>query len=29
MLIVAFLVLWMGGISVRLVHLQVNKHEWL
>ncbi len=29
MLIVAFLVLWMGGIGVRLVHLQVNKHEWL
>lgn len=29
MLIVAFLVLWMGGISVRLVHLQVNQHEWL
>lgn len=29
MLIVALLVLWMGGISVRLVHLQVNKHEWL
>ncbi|MCC6327573.1 MAG: penicillin-binding protein 2 [Acidobacteria bacterium] len=29
MLIVAFLVLWMGGISVRLVHLQVSKHEWL
>lgn len=29
MLIVAFLVLWMGGISARLVHLQVNRHEWL
>lgn len=29
MLIVAFLVLWMGGISARLVHLQVTKHEWL
>lgn len=28
-LIVAILVLWMGGISVRLVHLQVTKHEWL
>jgi len=29
MLIVAFFVLWIGGISVRLVHLQVNQHEWL
>ena len=29
MLIVAVLVIWMGGISVRLVHLQVTKHEWL
>ena len=28
-LIVAILVLWMGGIGVRLVHLQVTKHEWL
>ncbi|MGB7210381.1 MAG: penicillin-binding transpeptidase domain-containing protein [Pyrinomonadaceae bacterium] len=28
-LIVAVLVLWMGGIGVRLVHLQVTKHEWL
>ncbi|MBC7900838.1 MAG: hypothetical protein H7070_12395 [Saprospiraceae bacterium] len=28
-LIVAFLVLWMGGIGVRLVYLQVNQHEWL
>jgi len=28
-LIVAILVLWMGGITVRLVHLQVNQHEWL
>ncbi|MEJ7847508.1 MAG: penicillin-binding protein 2 [Pyrinomonadaceae bacterium] len=28
-LIVALLVLWMGGIGVRLVHLQVNQHEWL
>lgn len=27
--IVAVLVLWMGGIGVRLVHLQVTKHEWL
>ncbi len=29
MLIVAFFVLWIGGISVRLVHLQVTQHEWL
>lgn len=29
MLIVAILVLWMGGIGARLVHLQVTKHEWL
>ncbi len=29
MLIVAVFVVWMGGISVRLVHLQVTKHEWL
>ena len=29
MLIVAVLVLWMGGIGVRLVHLQVTKHDWL
>lgn len=29
MLIVACFVLWMGGISVRLVHLQVNQHEFL
>lgn len=29
MLVVALLVVWMGGISVRLVHLQVTKHEWL
>src|SRR5687768_109710 len=28
MLVVAFFVLWMGGISVRLVHLQVTQHEW-
>ena len=28
-LIVAVLVLWMGGIGVRLVHLQVTKHQWL
>ena len=29
MLIVAVFVLWIGGITVRLVHLQVNQHEWL
>ncbi|MGH9818686.1 MAG: peptidoglycan D,D-transpeptidase FtsI family protein, partial [Pyrinomonadaceae bacterium] len=29
MLIVAVFILWIGGISVRLVHLQVNQHEWL
>lgn len=29
MLIVAFLVLWIGGIGVRLVHLQINQHEVL
>lgn len=29
MLIVAGFVLWMGGISVRLVHLQVNQHDFL
>ncbi|MGE3466740.1 MAG: hypothetical protein AB7J13_07385, partial [Pyrinomonadaceae bacterium] len=29
MLVVAFFVLWIGGISVRLVHLQVNQHAWL
>jgi cell division protein FtsI (penicillin-binding protein 3) len=29
MLIVAFFILWMGGIGVRLVHLQVNQHDWL
>ncbi len=29
MLIVAVLVLWMGGIGVRLVNLQVTRHEWL
>ena len=28
-LIVAVLVLWMGGIGVRLVHLQVTQHEQL
>lgn len=29
MLIVAFFVLWIGGIGARLVYLQVNQHEWL
>lgn len=29
MLIVAILVLWIGGIGVRLVHLQVTQHDWL
>jgi cell division protein FtsI (penicillin-binding protein 3) len=29
MLVVAIFVLWIGGISVRLVHLQVTQHEWL
>lgn len=29
MLVVAVFVLWIGGISVRLVHLQVTQHEWL
>ena len=29
MLIVAAFILWIGGISVRLVHLQVNQHEFL
>lgn len=29
MLIVAFFVLWIGGIGVRLVHLQINQHEHL
>jgi cell division protein FtsI (penicillin-binding protein 3) len=29
MLIVAAFILWIGGISVRLVHLQVNQHEML
>ena len=27
MLIVAFFVLWIGGIGARLVHLQINQHE--
>jgi len=29
MLIVAAFILWIGGISVRLVHLQINQHELL
>lgn len=29
MFIVAIFLLWIGGISVRLVHLQVNQNEWL
>ena len=29
MFVVAFFVLWLGGISVRLVHVQVNQHAWL
>jgi cell division protein FtsI/penicillin-binding protein 2 len=29
MLVVAFFIIWIGGIGVRLVHLQVNQHEWL
>ncbi len=29
MLIVAIMVVWIGGISVRLVHLQVSQHTWL
>ena len=29
MLIVAFFILWIGGIGVRLVHLQINQHEEL
>lgn len=29
MLIVAFLVIWIGVIGVRLVHLQVNQYDWL
>lgn len=29
MLIVAFFILWIGGIGVRLVYLQVNQSEWL
>ena len=29
MFIVAILTLWIGAISVRLVHLQVNQNDWL
>lgn len=29
MLIVAAFILWIGGIAVRLVHLQVNQHDYL
>ena len=29
MFIVAFFVLWIGGISARLVHLQVKQHDYL
>lgn len=29
MLVVAFFIVWIGGISVRLVHLQVTQHAWL
>ena len=29
MLIVAFFVLWIGGIGARLVHLQINQHDFL
>lgn len=29
MLIVAFFVLWIGAIGVRLVHLQINESQWL
>jgi cell division protein FtsI (penicillin-binding protein 3) len=29
MLIVAFLIVWIGGISARLVYLQVSQHDWL
>lgn len=29
MLIVAGMIVWIGGISARLVYLQVNQHEWL
>lgn len=29
MLVVAVFVVWIGGIGVRLVHLQVTQHTWL
>lgn len=29
MLIIALLIVWIGGIGVRLVYLQVSQHEWL
>jgi cell division protein FtsI (penicillin-binding protein 3) len=29
MLILAVMIVWIGGISARLVYLQVNQHEWL
>lgn len=29
MIVVAFFVLWIGGIGVRLVYLQINQHEQL
>lgn len=29
MLVVAFFILWIGGIGVRLVHLQIKQHEFL
>lgn len=29
MLVVAVFIFWIGAIGVRLVHLQVNQHEWL
>jgi len=29
MLVVAFFVLWIFGVSARLVHLQVTQHAWL
>lgn len=29
MLVVAFFILWIGAIGVRLVHLQINQSDWL
>ena len=29
MFVVAFFVIWMGGIGIRLFHLQVTQHAWL